>query len=445
MDNQTILADKAMTRAVKRLVPFLTLMYVLSFLDRSNIGFAKNFLQTDVGISPQAFAMGAGLFFFGYSVFEVPSNIIMHYVGARRWMARIMITWGLAAAAFAWVTSDTMFLILRVLLGIAEAGFFPGVVVFMTYWFTKERRAKINGLFYFSVPGAFIIGGPLSGWLIEHMDGVWNHAGWQWMFAVEGILAAIVGVVAIFYLTDKPSKAKWMPDDEKEALQAVLEKEYGSNPPVHGNPLKVLGHPKVLYLSLTYFWFNWCFYGVNFYMPTQIAAFMKSEVNFMVGMVSTIPWLISCVAIWILTCSSDRSGRCGSLVGCSLLMAAFGIALSSVSNPILGILGLGLGAGGILAAMPVFWTIPPRFLSGLSLASAVALINSIGVLGGWCAPIARQWFTDHFGPAWGLYVLAVPGVFAAIMVFGTIGMGIGSRVTTRQQLMAEAAKKASAA
>ena len=428
MNNQAALADSGMIRATKRLVPFLGLMCLLSFLDRSNIGFAKGFLETDVGLTAQAFAMGAGLFFLGYTTFEIPSNIIMHYVGARVWLARIMITWGMCAAAFAWVTSETMFYVLRVLLGLAEAGFFPGVMVFLTYWFVKERRAKINGYFYYSVPVAFIVGGPLSGWLIEHMDGVWGYKGWQWMFAVEGILASIVGVVALYFLTDKPMKANWMPAEERQALQDVLDEENSKNPPVHGNPLKVLGHPKVLYLCLIYFCFNWCFYGVNFYMPTMIAQFMKSEVNFMVGIVSTIPWIISCVGIFILTTWSDRSGRCAPIVSSGLLTAAVGMVLSTSGNIYIGIFGLGLAAGGILASMPVFWTLPARFLSGLSLASAVALINSIGTLGGWCAPVARQWCADNIGPEYGLYVLALPGVIAAFLVMGTIPMGIGNRL-----------------
>ena len=429
MEATNVLAQKAMTRAAWRLVPLLTLMYVFSFLDRSNIGYAKNFLQTDVGISPEAFAFGAGLFFFGYSFFEVPSNIAMHYVGARRWLARIMITWGLCAAAFAWVNSETVFYVMRLLLGIAEAGFFPGLVVFMTYWFTKEKRAKMNGIFYYSVPLAFIIGGPLSGGLIEYGDGMLGWRGWQWMFAIEGFVTIFIGIFALFYLTDKPSKATWMPDDEKAALSEVLEREYGTTQPTgHVNPFKAMLHPKVLYLSVTYFCFNWCFYGVNFYMPTQIAAFMKSEVNFLVGIINTIPWLTSCVFIYFLTTRSDRTGQCATLISGALIVSACGIALSSVSNPYLGILGLGLGAGGILAAMPIFWTMPPRFLSGLSLASGVALINSIGVLGGWCAPIARQWCTTNIGAEYGLYVLAVPGFIAAALIFGTIRLGIGGNV-----------------
>ncbi len=431
MSETNLLAEKAMSRATTRLLPFLILMYVMSFLDRSNIGFAKNFLATDVGITPEAFALGAGLFFFGYSFFEIPSNMIMHYVGARRWMARIMITWGLCAAGFAWVSSETSFLVLRVLLGIAEAGFFPGVVVFMTYWFTKEKRAKINGLFYYSTPLAFIIGGPLSGALIEYTHGWGGWHGWQWMFAVEGFGASLVGIIALFYLTDNPDKAAWMPDEEKTALAAALEAErdqHGTKK--HGNPLMILLYPKVVFLCCCYFCFNWGFYGANFYMPTQVAAFMGSEVNFLVGMVSTVPWLISCAFIFYFTNRSHTTGNCATIVSLCMFLSGCGIVLSSVSNPYLGILGLGFGVGGIMAAMPIFWTIPARFLSGLELALAVAMVNSVGVLGGWCAPIVRQWFTSHVAPEWGLYSLAVPPFIVSGLVLVTIRMGIGSNVLT---------------
>ena len=428
MTDTRILANKAMDRATVRLIPFLTLMYVMSFLDRSNIGFAKDFLATDIGISPETFALGAGLFFFGYSVFEIPSNMAMHYVGARRWLARIMITWGMAAAAFAVITSETGFLLMRVLLGIAEAGFFPGVVVFMSYWFTKDRRAKINGLFYYSTPVAFIIGGPLSGGLIEYMDGFMGWKGWQWMFAVEGLGASVIGIIALFYLTDKIEKAHWMPDNEKAALTEVLAAEGSEKEARHGNPFKILMYPKVVFLCCCYFCFNWGFYGANFFMPTQVAAFMGSQVNFFVGMVSTIPWLISCGFIFFFTTRSYKTGNIATLVSLGLACASCGIVLSSVSSPTLGIIGLGIGVGGILAAMPIFWTIPARFLSGLELALAVAMINSVGVLGGWVAPIARQWCTTNIGPEWGLYVLAVPPMIAAGLVLMTIKMGIGSNV-----------------
>jgi MFS family permease len=215
------LVSSAVRRTVKRLIPFLLLMYVIAFIDRSNVGFAQQELQADKGISTAAYALGAGLFFVGYAVFEVPSNLIMHRVGARAWMARIMLTWGVVATAFMFVTGDTMFYVLRFLLGVCEAGFFPGVLLYLTYWFPESRRAWATGLFQIGLPTANIIGGPLSGGLLE-LDGVAGLTGYQWMFMVEGLCAIVVGFIALAVLSNGPAQAKWLPADERDALAARL-------------------------------------------------------------------------------------------------------------------------------------------------------------------------------------------------------------------------------
>lgn len=218
------LSDQAMFKAEKKLVPFIVLMYIFAFLDRANIGFAKQAFQISTGVSDAAFALGAGIFFIGYAVFEVPSNILMHKFGARLWLSRIMITWGLVSAAFALVNTEFQFLTLRVLLGIAEAGFMPAIVYYFTLWFTEKRRSTIMGLFWMGPPLAFILGSPISGMLLD-LHGFLGFEGWQWMFAIEGLLAAVSGVLAFEFLIDNPSKAKWLNDDERKALQAALDEE----------------------------------------------------------------------------------------------------------------------------------------------------------------------------------------------------------------------------
>src|SRR5262245_11247773 len=252
MDAAGVLTN-TITKATWRLVPFLLLMYILAFLDRANVGFAKESFQLDTGISEAAYAFGAGVFFAGYALLEVPSNLIMHRVGARVWMARIMVPWGLVSAAMMFAHTATTFYVLRLLLGIAEAGFFPGVILYLTYWFPSYARGKVMGLFYFGAPLAFILGGPVSGLLLE-MDGVLALKGWQWMFMVEGLLAAATGIWAYFYIDDKPADAAWLDNEEKRVLNAAVaadDRDKRVNGP-HG-VFAGLSNPGVLYLSTIYF------------------------------------------------------------------------------------------------------------------------------------------------------------------------------------------------
>ena len=264
-------------KVTQRLLPFLLLMYVLAFLDRANVGFAKKAFQLDTNISDAAFAFGASIFFLGYAVLEVPSNLIMHKVGARAWMCRIMVSWGLLSAAMMFAYSEVTFYIFRFLLGVAEAGFFPGVILYLTYWYPSFARAKATGLFYFGAPLAFIVGSPLSGLLLE-MNGVGGLTGWQWMFLVEGLLASIVGVWAYWYLDNKPSDAKWLTDAEKTELStAISAEEHHKSDHSPGSVLTALGSPKVLYLSLIYLIIQMSVYGLVFYLPTQVANLLGQE------------------------------------------------------------------------------------------------------------------------------------------------------------------------
>lgn len=420
------LANLAMDKAQRKLVPFILLMYVLAFLDRANIGFAKQALQVDTGLSDAAFALGAGIFFLGYAVFEVPSNIIMHYVGARVWLARIMISWGGIAAAFAYATTETSFLVLRVLLGIAEAGFFPGIIYYLTFWFSSRRRSSVMGFFYFGAPLSFILGSPLSGLLLD-MDGMLGLHGWQWMFAVEGILASIVGIWALSYLVDKPQQAQWIPEPERMALIAELAEENAGKLKEQASAVSVLGNAKVWYLCAIYFMIQISVYGVTFYLPTQVAGFLGKKVGFTVGLVSAIPWLCALAANATIPRYSDRSGKRGSLAAVLMTCAGIGVYASATDYPLIGILALCAASAGYFSCQPIFWTMPTRFLSGVGAASAIALINSIGNLGGFVAPNLRVWAEQTFhSSSAGLYALGSASFVCALLLLLSVPLGIGS-------------------
>ena len=411
--------QEGIRHSLRRLLPFLLLMYVIAFLDRANVGFAKDELLADVGISNAAYALGASLFFIGYAIFEVPSNLMMHKVGARWWMARIMVTWGLISAATMFVQGPTSFYVLRILLGIAEAGFFPGVILFLTYWIPMSHRGRALGFFYLGLPIANTLGGPLSGALLE-LDGFAGLKGYQWMFLIEGLLAIVVGVVAFFYLTDRPEKAEWLPADEREALshkiseEADLKSQHGPR-----NVVASLRNPRVLYFSLTYFFIQAAVYGLTFFLPTQIAAIIGSKVGLGVGLLTAVPWGCALIATIVLTRVADRTGKYRQIGVVLLLLSAAGIAGSAAAgSPVLALVALCFAATGFVAVQPLFWSFPSAYLTGIAAAAGIGLINSLGNLGGFVAPNIRAWATSAFGnETAGLYVLSVAPLIAAVMIF----------------------------
>jgi MFS family permease len=383
--------DRAIVKAIRRLVPFLLLMYVLAFLDRVNIGFARQAFQYDTGLSNRAYAFGAGIFFFGYALLEVPSNLILHRVGARLWMCRIMVTWGLVSAASMWAHSATTFYVLRFLLGIAEAGFFPGIIYFLTLWFPAHARTRVFGLFYLGAPLAFIFGSPLSGALLE-LNGVFGLRGWQWLFLIEGLLATLVGIAAGWYLDDRPTEARWLSDGEREALAAALAAEeqfkYPRGP--HG-VLAALTNGRVLFLALIYFLIQMSVYGVVFYLPTQVAMLLGTTVGWKVGFAASVPWIGALAAAYWVPRHAERTGRHAATASGVMLVSAAGVALSvMITSPLPGLIALSFAAAGFIAVQPLFWSFPAAQLSGTAAASGVALINSFGALGGFVAPNIRQ-------------------------------------------------------
>jgi len=412
---QTKQVSEAVRLSRLRLVPFLLLMYVLAFLDRTNIGFAKQAFQASAGVSDAAYAFGAGLFFVTYALLEIPSNLIMHRIGARIWMARIMVTWGLTSAALMFARGPMSFYILRALLGSAEAGLFPGVILYLTYWFPKTYLGQVIGLFYFGAPLAFILGGPLSGLLLE-MRGL-GLQGWQWMFLTEGLLASMVGVWAFFYLDDMPPDAGWLPTAEKEALAAVIARENLGK--ISPRLRAVLANPRVLHCVVIYFLIQASVYGVIFCLPAQVAALLGVQIGSKVGMVTAIPWVCAMAATYFVPRLADRSGKHRVIATATLAVSAIGIAFSATNRPALGMVALCVAAAAFMAVQPIFWTFPATYLRGVAAASGIALINALGALGGFVAPNIRNWAEVRFhSPRAGLYVLAGAAFLGSLLILG---------------------------
>jgi sugar phosphate permease len=412
-----VVLDRAISRAKRRLIPFMLLMYLLSYLDRANIGYAKQAFQAATGVSDAAFAFGAGAFFLTYALFEIPSNLILHRVGARRWMARIMVTWGLISSAMIFAKSDTTFSILRLLLGAAEAGFFPGSILFLTYWFPAQARGQVMALFYFGAPLALMIGGPLSGFLLDLGARV-GVPGWQLMFAVEGLLASLVGVWAFFYLTDRPAMAGWMPQDERDALtQAIAAEDQLKQARGTVTFGSVFRNARMLHFVAIYFLIQISGYGVAFYLPTQVSALLGVNVGLMVGLVTAIPWAFAIVVGSFWPALGMRMGRRRTFAFISLASIAVGLSLSANLPPALATAALCLVTAGIITAQPIFWSFPTAYFGGVGAAAGIATINALGNLGGFVAPSAKTWLEQKFhSTTVGLYFLGFAGLLAALLV-----------------------------
>ncbi|TCK71728.1 MFS transporter [Acidipila rosea] len=419
MAKQANPADQAIALAKRRLVPFLLLMYVVSFLDRANIGFAKEALHASAGISDASFALGAGLFFLTYALFEIPSNLIMHRVGARVWMCRIMVSWGLISMATMFVTGQTSFYVLRLLLGAAEAGFFPGIILYLSYWFPNRTKGQILGLFYFGAPLAFIFGGPLSGLLLE-LPSATGLFGWQWMFLVEGFLAVLVGVWAYRYLGNRPAEVLWLTDEQKMALQSELSGEEQQRRS-HGAAAfpAALADTRLLYFMLLYFLIQMSVYGVVFYLPTEVGAILGRKVGIEVGFVSAIPWLCAMAATYWIPRAADRHKNHRLLAILTLFISGLASLAFPASTPTLAMIALCLAASGFIAVQPLFWTFPMTYLADSAAAGGLASINAMGAVGGFVAPNAKVWADRHFGsPHAGAYLLAAFTLLTAVLLVG---------------------------
>jgi MFS family permease len=415
MLNDDELLDRSIAEARGRLLPFLLLMYVVSVLDRTNVAFAKQALQSSRGISEAAYALGAGLFFLTYALFEVPSNLLMYKIGARIWLSRIMVVWGLVSAATMFVAGVKSFYCLRLLLGAAEAGFFPGVILYLTQWFPNKARWQMLGVFYFGAPLSFILGSPLSGFLMG-MPSTFGLEGWQWMFLVEGLLAVAVGIATFLILRDAPKDAAWLADDEREALIKALALEEAERKTLGpSSSFELLRSPRILYFSVTYFLIQAGVYGVIFYLPTEVASILGRRVGLRVGLVSAIPWIFAIIATFGLSRVADRSKRYRLLASLGLVAAGFAILAIPVSTPGMALIALCIAASGYIAIQPLFWTFPTGYLSGAGAAAGLAMINSFGNLGGFLAPNIKVVAEAHFRSK-----LAGPMSLAAITFLGAL-------------------------
>jgi MFS family permease len=379
-----------------RLIPFLVLAYFFSYLDRVNLGFAALTMNADLKFSPLVYAWGAGIFFIGYFIFEIPSNLALERFGASRWIARIMVTWGIISALMATVSGEMSFYILRFLLGVAEAGFFPGIILYLTYWYPAEYRARFLAAFAIAVPVSTVIGAPISGLLLG-LDGVMGLKGWQWLFIIEGIPSMLLGIVTWFYLTDRPEKADWLTTEQKAWLAAKLQAEVATKQAAQHLTLgQALSSPKVIMLSLIYFGFVGALYGMQFWLPQIVKAFGLT--NAQTGFVTAIPYLFGTIAMILWARHSDATRERVAHVGGPLLLTAAAI--------------------GVFCTFAVFWTLPTAWLSGTAAAGGIALINSIGNLAGFGGPYLIGWVKDTTGSTSnGLLVLSLLPLMAGLLVF----------------------------
>lgn len=389
-----------------RIVPFIMILYLIAYIDRVNIGFAAITMKEDLGFTASILGFGAGIFFLGYFLFEVPSNIILHKVGARIWIARVMVTWGIIAGGMAFVESSTSFYVMRFLLGVAEAGFFPGIILYLSYWFPARNRAGVIALFMAAAPIATAIGSPISAALLE-MHGIMGLAGWQWMFLIEAIPAVILGVVVFFYMTDRPEKAAWLKPDEREWLVKTMQAEDANKGGQQQHSiLRGLANPRVLALALIYFGTSAGLYTLGIWAPQIIKELGVSSMT--VGLLNAIPPIISVVAMILWSRHSDKTNERTWHVALACLTAAVGLAIAASTGSMFGLIAaLTIVNVGISCSKPPLWSMPTMFLSGAAAATGIATINSIGNLGGFAGPAMIGWVKDQTGSfAGGLYFVA---------------------------------------
>lgn len=380
------LVSQAVAKVRWRLVPFLMACYFAAYLDRVNIGFAALTMNKDLGIGPEAFGFIAGIFFIGYCLFEVPSNVLLARFGARVWIARIMIMWGLVSMSMALATSGTQLVALRFLLGVAEAGFFPGILFYLTRWIPSAHRASIVSSFMMAIPLSNLFGAPLSGWILDYFNGVWALAGWQWLFLLESLPSIALGIVAIWYLTESPAEAKWLTPAEREALQSAIAEEDVARDARRKYTLKeALTDYRILALSVVCFGIGTGLYGLGFWLPQIVQQLNLS--NTQTGLVSAIPYLIGAVGMYFWGRHSDRTGeRVWHVAGLCFLCGAVLILGAFTANPIVTMVVLTIAGMCTYASLPVFWTLPAAMLTGTAAAGGLALINSVGNSGGLVGP-----------------------------------------------------------
>jgi len=403
-------------RITRRLLPLLFICYVACYLDRVNVGFAKLQMASDLHFSDTVYGLGAGMFFIGYLAFETPSNMILYRVGARLWLARIMATWGVVSAAMLFVSTPGMFYFMRFLLGVAEAGFFPGVVLYLTQWFPSRRRAGVVAIFMTGIPVSGVLGGPVSGWIMQNMVGVHGLASWQWLFLIEALPSIVLAGVLLKLLPDRVESVDWLDDDEKNWVRAQLDAEHDAKPDASLRQMFTDGRVWLCVLI------NFCIatgqYGVSFWLPTLVKQLGLRD-NFQIGYLSAIPYLAGVAAMLVLSRSGDRLRERRWHVAAPALVGAAGFVVSTFlrHDTALALAALAVATGGVMATLPLFWCLPTSFLRGASGAAGIGFINSVGALAGFVSPLLTGFLNDlTHDPRYGVVMLAAWLVLGAAMV-----------------------------
>ncbi|KWO07085.1 hypothetical protein WM26_28230 [Burkholderia cepacia] len=398
-----------------KLMPLLLVAQVLAYLDRVNVGAAKLQMAGDLGLSDTVYGIGAGIFFVGYFLFEVPSNLMLHRVGARVWIARIMVTWGIVSAAAAWVHSPATFYLQRLILGVAEAGFFPGIVLYLTYWFPAHRRGRMTTLFMSATAVAGIVGNMLSGWIMTNLDGFAALSGWQWTFVIEGLPTVVVGLAVHYLLPSRPNDARWLSPEEADAVLRGLDVNAGRA----GETQRAsrLSASEMVLLTTIYFLLLVGLYGIGFWLPTLVKDTGLTKLSW-IGVCSAIPYLIAVLAMNVGARSADRAGNWAAYVVGGAGVASVGFVLSASFSGALPavIAGLSLAAAGTLTALPLFWHLPTMRLTGTAAAAGIATINCFGNLAGFAGPIAFGWLKDRHHDAIGPTLLLALSALAAALL-----------------------------
>ncbi|GKX58276.1 MFS transporter [Leminorella grimontii] len=413
----TTVLDTAVTKTRWRLVPFMLTLYILAFLDRANIGFAKESYQIDTGLSNEAYALGAGIFFVAYACLGAPANLLMKKFGARKWIGLTTLCWGVLSSAMAFCDAEWKFLTVRTLLGAAEAGFFPGMIYLTSQWFPQRTRGSVMGLFYMGAPLALTLGSPLSGALLE-MHGFGGHPGWFWMFMIEGALAVLAGFWTFMYLDDNLEKARFLTPEERRALLDQISSEESQKQT--SRLLDAITNVQVWHLAVIYMLIQISVYGLIFFLPTQVAALIGTNVGFKASLVAAIPWIAAMFGTYYIPRYSDKTGNRRNLAAITLAIAGVGIGVSAFATPVVAIIALCFAAAGFIAVQPVYWTIPTGVLSGVALAAGIGFVNMFGAIGGFLAPLIRvkaeSVMNNSIAGLLTLAVLTIIGALAIMML-----------------------------
>ncbi|HDJ1439122.1 TPA: MFS transporter [Serratia rubidaea] len=410
--------DGAYRKIAWRLMPILMLCYLCAYLDRVNVGFAKLQMMDDLALSETVYGLGAGIFFIGYFFFEVPSNLILHRVGARRWIARIMITWGLISGLFALVETAWQFYLLRFLLGVAEAGLAPGLLLYLTYWFPAARRARMTVLWFIAIPLSGMIGGPISGWIMERFAGVHGWAGWQWMFALEAVPTLLMGLVVLLALKDRVEDAPWLDEHQKRLVRADLDADE-QHKHQHGTIAAFISDRRLWLLALIYFCVVMGQYALTFWLPTLVRNAGISE-PLQIGLLSSLPYLCAIVAMILAGRSGDRRRERRWHLAIPMLVGATALLLATQFGHYvaLSVAFLCLAAAGILSASSLFWMLPTNLLGGMSAAAGIAAVNCFANLAGFFSPYLIGGISSFTGsPAWGMYLITLVLLAGSLLVF----------------------------